>query len=247
MHLLTRLWRSFKASVSALVYLFKSAAPISVYVCYIVTIFERIYCLKYKATQTQFRQEAVTLKLSNDWFSLHVPYWLNLFEKTDLRSKNIQALEIGSWEGLSSYFTLKTLPNAKLICVDTWEGSDEHAKQDVLNSVEQNFDANTSNYKDRLSKFKGTSYRFFENYKNPEKFDLIYVDGSHHADDVMIDALKGFQLLDTGGVMIFDDYFWQFYKQVNDNPAAAINAFLKLKKGSYQLRHVYCQLIIQKI
>lgn len=247
MHLFTRLWRSFNATLSALAYLYQSAAPACVYLCYLASIFERVRCLKYRSAQKQFGQEAATLTLSNDWFSLHVPYWLNLFEKFNLRSKNIRALEIGSWEGLSSYFTLKTLPNATLMCVDTWEGSDEHAKQDVLNKVEQNFDSNTANYKTRLTKCKAPSFHFFDTYKNPEKFDLIYIDGSHHADDVLIDALKGFQLLNVGGIMIFDDYFWKFYKQVNDNPAPAINAFLRLKKGSYKLLHVYCQLMIQKI
>jgi len=29
--------------------------------------------------------------------------------------------------------------------------------------------------------------------------------------------------------MIFDDYLWQYYPKDIDNPAAAINCFLKLK------------------
>jgi hypothetical protein len=36
-------------------------------------------------------------------------------------------------------------------------------------------------------------------------------------------------VLKTGGVMIFDDNLWRYYKKPSDNPAAAINTFLKLK------------------
>jgi predicted O-methyltransferase YrrM len=54
-------------------------------------------------------------------------------------------------------------------------------------------------------KFKGTSYKFFSENTVKEYFDLIYVDGSHHTDDVIVDAIKSFELLKIGGIIIFDD------------------------------------------
>ena len=39
-------------------------------------------------------------------------------------------------------------------------------------------------------------------------FDLVFVDGSHQATDVLTDAVISFQLLRLGGLMIFDDYLW---------------------------------------
>ena len=36
-------------------------------------------------------------------------------------------------------------------------------------------------------------------------FGLVYVDGSHWFEDVMIDAYFGFRMLDPGGVILFDD------------------------------------------
>jgi len=47
--------------------------------------------------------------------------------------------------------------------------------------------------------------------------------------------------------MIFDDYFWQHYKKSIDNPATAINLFLKLKKDSYKIIRMYYQVIIVKL
>jgi predicted O-methyltransferase YrrM len=78
-------------------------------------------------------------------------------------------------------------------------------------------------------------------------FDLIYIDGSHHTDDVIVDAIKGFELLKVGGIMIFDDYFWGYYNKPIDNPAGAVNAFLRLKEGAFEIECIYRQLILKKI
>ena len=48
---------------------------------------------------------------------------------------------------------------------------------------------------------------FSSNFYEPEKYNLIYNDGSHHSDDVIVDAFKAFEMLKVGGIMIFDDYF----------------------------------------
>jgi predicted O-methyltransferase YrrM len=41
-----------------------------------------------------------------------------------------------------------------------------------------------------------------------ERFQLIYVDGSHHFEDVFVDILYGLRLLDEGGVIVLDDSTW---------------------------------------
>ena len=46
--------------------------------------------------------------------------------------------------------------------------------------------------------------------------------------------------------MIFDDSLWCHYDRINDNPAAAINAFLRLFAGHYRIEMVYNQLILTK-
>ena len=192
------------------------------------------------------------MKLTADWFTGSIPYWYSVFDEYRLpNKKEIQALEIGSWEGLSSYFILQTLPNATLTCVDTWEGADEHKSgnidmQNTLSRIEVSFDSNLSIFSDRLVKYKGTSFSFFNAHSNEEAFDLIYIDGSHHCDDVVIDAIKCFEMLKVGGIMIFDDYFWRLYTNDINNPAAAINTFLRLKKGLYKVVRIYYQIIIEK-
>ena len=234
-------------------FLARTDAPGSVTVRYLASALSgRKNLVAYWPSLVAFRERVQSLRLSNDWFTYHIPHWLSLFDEYSLRTKTkLEVLEIGSWEGLSSYFILESLRNAELTCVDTWQGADEHtsgyaATEQVLGAIESSFDANLSPFEARLTKYRGTSFSFFNENNERGKFDLIYVDGSHHCDDVVVDAIRCYQMLKIGGLMVFDDYLWQWYPRPNDNPAAAINAFLRLKKGSYKLLRVYAQLAIEK-
>ena len=80
-----------------------------------------------------------------------------------------------------------------------------------------------------------------------DRFDLIYVDGSHHADDVLVDAIKAFEMLKVNGLMIFDDYFWDYYTRTIDNPSGAINAFIRLKHKQLEVICFDHQLVVKKI
>lgn len=75
---------------------------------------------------------------------------------------------------------------------------------------------------------------------------ILYIDGSHQSDDVMIDAIICFKLLKVGGIMIFDDFLWKYYEYHKDNPCSAISAFLTLKKSELRIIHLGCQVHIQK-
>lgn len=72
------------------------------------------------------------------------------------------------------------------------------------------------------------------------------MDGSHHSDDVVVDAIKFFQMLKVGGIMIFDDYFWRYYDSIIENPAGVINSFLRLKKNQLEIIGFDYLLIIKK-
>jgi predicted O-methyltransferase YrrM len=56
-------------------------------------------------------------------------------------------------------------------------------------------------------------------------FDLIYIDASHYAVDVLTDAVLSFRLLRGGGMMIFDDYLWSGDENIVYYPKIAIDAF----------------------
>lgn len=80
-----------------------------------------------KISQHQFREFAKGLKFDNDWFTNNIPTWLMAFRKNNYDKKTeLNCMEIGSWQGQSAVFLLQYFERAKLICVDTWQGADEH-------------------------------------------------------------------------------------------------------------------------
>ena len=190
-------------------------------------------------------------QFTNSWFQNSKPTW-------DLLIPNLNPttiLEVGSYEGASTCYLIDNLSNSKNLeihCVDTWEGADEHkdgtwSTEGVLSNIENTFDDNLQRFKGRISKYKGSSQSFFNSKAFVRtSYDFIYVDGSHHSHDVMIDAIKCFEMLKVGGIMIFDDYFWSYYAKAIDNPASAVNLFLHMKKGSYKIVRFYYQMVIIK-
>lgn len=83
-------------------------------------------------------------------------------------------------------------------------------------------------------------------------FDFVYIDGSHQAPDVLLDAILGFELLRIGGLMVFDDYLWQEQLPGGSDPLRcpkiSIDAFKtiycrKLRVISAPLNQLYIQKI----
>ncbi|WP_051242193.1 class I SAM-dependent methyltransferase [Stappia stellulata] len=208
---------------------------------------------RHRRARDDFRRSSRHLDFDDDWFSGSVPTLLRAVDKAGLgQREGLNCLEIGCWQGLSTNFFLTTLSGSRWTCVDTWAGSDEHksgrcATQQVLAQVEDTFDANLSGFRGRYAKHKGTSLSFYSLSAERGPYDLIFIDGSHHSDDVIVDAVKCFEMLRDGGLLIFDDYFWTYYEREMDNPAAAINAFLRLKRQCLEIVCFDYQLIVRKL
>lgn len=240
---------SSRKLIRVLQFLYATNAPKSVYFCFIKTyLSKKIHPLSI-LEMLEFRKFSATHHFSNDWFTGNIPIWAQNIKtlRQFFNPENTNALEIGSWEGLSSLYMISNEIVSNLTCVDTWAGADEHQGTESIQTIEEKFDKNLHQYLEHVHKFKGTSYEFFHQCNPKTKYELIYVDGSHYCDDVMIDALKSFEHLKINGILIFDDYLWVYYKNILDNPAGAINNFLRLKKGQYKILSVDYQLTIQKI
>ena len=240
------------SQISDLLFLVKTNAPLwfifrhfAVHIGHRLSSRRREFIVKRDA----FRKTKDSLKLSNDWFTIHIPTWLRAFEECEIETdQTLECLEIGSWQGLSAFFILDYFQNARLTCVDTWEGADEHkVDSQTLSTVEQFFDANLKIHNSRAKKYRGTSLSFVSENFEPNKFDFIYVDGSHHADDVIVDVTKCFEMLKVGGLLIMDDYLWNYYKEPMDNPAGAINCFLRMKRKHLKVICSDYQLAIRKV
>ena len=169
--------------------------------------------------------------------------YINKFSNT----KEMVMIEIGSYAGESTEIFAKNFK--KVISVDPYindyDKNDPACEYMDLTEVYKTFNSVITNY-DNILHIRKTSDDAIEDVKNIE-VDLIYIDGSHYVDDVLNDALQGFKHLKVGGIMIFDDYFWNYYQNINLNPANAINSFIKLKKDFLRVHMVYSQVVISRI
>ena len=176
-----------------------------------------------------------TFEFTEDWFSNHIPAWSKILK--DLRPRRV--LEIGSYEGRATSYLIQTCTGfgpLHITCVDTWDGSVDLPSARMA-GVERRFDRNVSQALSLAEapvdfrKCKQDSTQALSGFvgEGRQLFDLIYVDGSHTAPDVLTDAVLAFQLLRVGGVMIFDDYLWSMEAPLNvdplNMPKPAIDAF----------------------
>jgi predicted O-methyltransferase YrrM len=165
--------------------------------------------------------------------------------------KPISCLQIGSYTGDASLWIseqiLKANEDARLIDVDTWEGSDEpaHEKMD-WESVESVYDQKLDSYlvSGQISKKKMTSDEFFAS--NSEKFDFIYVDGDHKASSVLKDGLNAVHCIEDGGIIAFDDYVWRSGKGVAHDPYPAIDAIINCYSDTFTVIEMGLQVWLKK-
>ena len=200
---------------------------------------------KSKNLEKIYYKNFITIDKKTKWFCYNLQFLTKNLPKINTTLKIKKILEIGSYEGRSAIFFITFFNYAKIYCVDTWKGSDEH-KKNIFKRVEKNFDLNTFSYLNdkKLIKVKTDSDSFFK--KNSMIFDLIYLDGDHDAFQVAKDLDNAWNCLSDGGVLILDDYLWWFYKNLKKNPSSPINNFLRINKTKISKIIVWNQILIKK-
>jgi predicted O-methyltransferase YrrM len=186
---------------------------------------------------------------ATDWTSWHFPNWARLL--APYRGKRARVMEIGSWEGRSALFFLNYLPHAHVVCIDTFEGGQEHQaaadSEDFLPHLERRFESNTAEFADRIEKIKARSTDALATLGIANRrFDVAYVDGSHRAADVYSDAALTWPLMAPGALVIFDDYQWEMMPAPLDNPKPGVDAFLAAFEGQYKVVHNDYQVAVVK-
>ena len=189
------------------------------------------------------------MEFSQDWFSHNIPNFQYL---KGLIPACSNILEVGCFEGRATCWMLENmLPhNGYITCVDTFEGSEEHEKM-TLTLLFERWKLNVDWVRQQgqtVTAYKGkSSVALAQLIHDNQQFDFIYIDGSHQAPDVLTDACMAWQLLKTGGIMLFDDYAWQDVPGLLHRPKIAIDAFTTLFADKLDVILIGYQLGIQKI
>jgi len=174
-------------------------------------------------------------EFTNDWFAVNAPVWRNIL--SDMKPKRF--LEVGTFEGQSAVFMAEGCAPAggfEMTCIDTWAGGIEHNPA-AMSEVEARFDRNMARaqakHAFKLRKMKTESSVALAQLLAEgaaDSFDVVYIDASHQAPDVLADAVLSFKLTRIGGVMVFDDYLWRMAgpgaNDILNAPKVGIDAFV---------------------
>jgi len=186
-------------------------------------------------------------KFTEKWFDNMIPMWEQVFEKFP----NIESvLEVGCFEGRATVWLCENVLNDKdkkytYDVVDTFGGSlNESGMWKVKENLEKN-DFIWDNFTHNISFFphinfnlnRGFSQKVLPTMEGEEKYDLIYIDASHRADDTLVDAYYAKNMLKKGGILIFDDYGWKDPKNLHpsNSPELGINIFNTMYDNEFQV------------
>ena len=201
--------------------------------------------VKYSKEKIDFIDKISNKNFSNKWF-------LNNFEifnyfLPENKNEKFNYLEIGCFEGLSSFYVLSQFKFVNAYFLDIWDEPNKNSKSLTgdFNKVEKLFDENLSKF--NFTKIKDDSVISMRKLlrKNMD-FDFIYVDGSHNGEDILSDAIEAFKILKKGGLIFFDD-FLQYELNRKIQSYVGIEKFLELYSNDLQIVFFQNNLVVKKI
>ena len=223
-------------------FLYKSQAKVFVIILFLIQKILNIFIKKKIKSHKRFFLDLISRKkISSEFFSVNA---YNFFILLSSLPKNFKYLEIGSFEGGSAIFVASKFKESKIYCVDNWIKTEDGYSVFNFNEIEDNFDHNIQNY-NNIYKIKKSSDNFFST--NKLFYDVIYVDGYHKAEQVYKDCINSWKYLNVNGILICDDYIWDHYKEIKNNPCYAINKFLRTINNYKVLRVSNSQIFLKKI
>ena len=173
------------------------------------------------------------------------PNWFKDVEKyfRHVPKVPLRVLQIGTYTGDATEWLLNNRTIERINDVDTWQGSVEVDHESIdFSEVEKYYDSRITD--DRVIKCKMTSDEFF--IVNEMSYNFIYIDGDHTASQTALDGLNAFKWLETGGVMAFDDYLWNYNGNPFLEPKRGVDAVLEVCRGQYVIIESGYQVWIKK-
>ena len=202
-------------------------------------------CKKDYASQKKIFEEKLDHKnFSQKWFLNNFEIFTFFLPKD--KSLKFDYLEVGCYEGLSSFYVLSEYKFVNAFFLDIWDMPNPNSKTLSHNFglIEKAFDQNLSGFD--FKKMKNDSVTSMRKLlKENVHFDFIYIDGSHNGEDILSDAIEAFKILKVNGLMFFDDFL-----QHDDNRIlqsyVGIDKFLSLYSDYLKIEYFQNNLVVRK-
>jgi predicted O-methyltransferase YrrM len=147
-----------------------------------------------------------------DHFFRKIPGWFTfpeLYRSAVKKFDNALFVEVGSWLGQSCAFMgveiINSGKNIKMDCIDIWEPSEDYKLPANVTDLQEVFLENIKPVNSVVRSIKKSSIEAAKDYED-ESIDFIFIDGSHHFEDVLKDLIAWWPKLKTGGVFAGHDY-----------------------------------------
>ena len=202
-------------------------------------------CKKDYASQKKiFEQKLDRKNFSQKWFLNNFEIFTFFLPKD--KSLKFDYLEVGCYEGLSSFYVLSEYKFVNAFFLDIWDMPNPNSKtlSSNFDLIEKAFDQNLSGFD--FKKMKNDSVISMRKLlKENVHFDFIYIDGSHNGEDILSDAIEAFKILKVNGLMFFDDFL-----QHDDNRIlqsyVGIDKFLSLYSDYLKIEYFQNNLVVRK-
>ena len=202
-------------------------------------------CKKDYASQKKIFEQKLDYKnFSQKWFLNNFEIFTFFLPKD--KSLKFDYLEVGCYEGLSSFYVLSEYKSVNAFFLDIWDMPNPNSKTLSHNFglIEKAFDQNLSGFD--FKKMKNDSVISMRKLlKENVYFDFIYIDGSHNGEDILSDAIEAFKILKVNGLMFFDDFL-----QHDDNRIlqsyVGIEKFLSLYSDYLKIEYFQNNLVVRK-
>ncbi len=183
------------------------------------------------------------------WYRLQPGVW----KRTLATSQKLRVLEIGAYDGVSANVMLDAIfthPESEVHTIDPYLS--DPTTPGVGAETRERFEENCrrGGHGNRILLYEGLSVEVLgwmiagEGFW--EGFDVVFIDGSHLARNVMTDATMSWHLLKPGGMLVFDDYQWGKNRPATDRPREAIDAFLAAYANELHVVWSGAQMLVQK-
>lgn len=140
---------------------------------------------------------------------------------------NVIGMELGTFKGESAEWFLENIfinETSLYYCVDNFQGSPEHHMGKIdCSHLEEETNERLRGFNNKII-IKGNSNEVLRKFD--KQLDFCYVDAAHDSMNVLRDSVMAFELLKSGGILIWDDYEWTVISGRLDCPKPAIDAFL---------------------
>ena len=202
-------------------------------------------CKKDYASQKKiFEQKLDHKNFSQKWFLNNFEIFTFFLPKD--KSLKFDYLEVGCYEGLSSFYVLSEYKSVNAFFLDIWDMPNPNSKTLSHNFglIEKAFDQNLSGFD--FKKMKNDSVISMRKLlKENVHFDFIYIDGSHNGEDILSDAIEAFKILKVNGLMFFDDFLQHDDDRILQS-YVGIDKFLSLYSDYLKIEYFQNNLVVRK-